>query len=116
MIFFRKPVPSFREHALAECLDHFLDVLQRALRCLRADLYGLLGAMKVEHTDRTKTRADHDIGGIAGQARARNAILHDVIGLDHDGRQPGPALRAEELALEKLFETDALAPMTLSAL
>ena len=55
----------------------------------RADLDRLVGAMEIEPADAAKPRADQHIGRIAGEPRARDAVLHDVEGLDHDGRSPG---------------------------
>src|SRR5262249_17934330 len=66
-----------------------------------ADLDRLLGAVEIEPADVAEARADHDVGGVAGQARASDAILHDVVGFDHHGRQAWPPGAADELALEQ---------------
>ena len=51
-----------------------------------ADLDRFLGAVEFEQPDLAHTRRDHDVGRIAGEARARDTILHDVESVDHDAR------------------------------
>ena len=59
------------------------------------------GAVEVEPADVTDARRDQDVGRIAGKARPRDAVLHDVEGVHHHGRNAGTAAAADELALER---------------
>ena len=54
--------------------------------------------MEIEPADVAEPRADQDVRRIAGEPRARDAVLHDVEGLDHHGRNAGPAAAAERIA------------------
>lgn len=68
-----------------QCGNRFVNEIKCSLGCARSDLDRLLRAMEIEPTNMTKPRADHDIGGIARKTRSRDAILHDVEGVDHHG-------------------------------
>ena len=71
--------------------------LERALGGLGAERRSLPAARwKSNSPMLPDARADHDVGRIAREPRARDAILHDVERLDHHGRKPGPARGAEE--------------------
>src|SRR5579871_4352623 len=76
----------FRKSLLGKRGDRFGDRLQRLFRGFSADRNGFLGAMEIEQVDAPKPGTDHHVGRIAGQARAGDAVLHDLERLDHDGR------------------------------
>ena len=59
--------------------------------------------MEIEPADVTDARADHDVRRIAGEPRPRDAVLHDVEGVDHHARNAGAAGAADELALERML-------------
>ena len=67
-----------------------------------AELDGVGGAMEVEPADRADFRRDQNVRGIAGHARARDPVLHDVERLDHDGRNAGPVAAAEHGAQQRM--------------
>ena len=73
--------------------------------------------MEIEPADAAEPRADQHVGRIAGKPRARDAVLHDVEGLDHHGRDAGPAARAEELprAASARRRTAAQCPLGLAS-
>ena len=54
------------------------------LGCLVADLDRLVGAVEFRQADVTELRLQRHVGRIAGKPRARDAVLDDVEGLDHD--------------------------------
>src|SRR5215216_4465927 len=96
-----------------ERFNRLTDCFDRPLGSLGADLDGFLRTVKIEHADVAEPRADHDIGGIAGQSRAGDAILHDVIGLDHYGRQAGPSLPAEKFSPQEFLRAESPTPSPL---
>ncbi len=53
---------------------------------------GLIGAIELEP--------------IAGKPGARNAVLHDIERLHHDGRQPGLSAAPEDLAAQRTLATE----------
>src|SRR6202042_817768 len=85
--------------AWRENVDRFLDRLDGALGGARAMPYQIVGAVEIEPADLTDAGRDQQIRRIAGQARAGDAVLHDVEGIDHDGRDARPSAPAEKLAL-----------------
>ena len=66
----------------------------------------LLRAVEIEQPDAADARADQDVGRIAGEPRARDAVLHDVERLDHHGRQAGPARGPEQAALGRFLAAE----------
>src|SRR5262249_15488825 len=91
---------ALRGLALHQIGDGFGDRFERLFGRFRAERDGFLGAVKVEQIDASKLWTDQHVGRIAGEAGARNAVLHDLKGLNHHCRQTGPARRPEELALD----------------
>ena len=59
----------------------------------------VVGAVKIEPADLPDAGRDQQVGRIAGQPRAGDAVLHDVEGIDHDRGNARPSAAAEELAL-----------------
>ena len=57
--------------------------------------------MEVDQADAAEPRIDAHVGRIAGEPRARDAILHDVEGLHHHGGEARAGRGAEELTLER---------------
>ena len=86
--------------------ERVLDVRECALGSLHSDLDGFPGAMEVEQPDLSAARRDHDVGRIAGEARARHAVLHDVERIHHDARDIRAALVADQLPLEQEFRAE----------
>ena len=69
-------------------------------RRLVTDPDRFIGAIKLRQTDMTEFGLQRQVGRISRQPRARNAILNDVEGLDHDAgytdaQFPGAGLRVE---------------------
>lgn len=87
----RGGVAAFRG---CENFDRFLDSFDRALRGALSMRDRIGGAVEIEPSDLPDARRDQEVGRIAGKARARNAILHDVERIDHhrgdSGRPPPP--------------------------
>ena len=73
--------------------------LDGALGGARAMRDQIVGAVEIEPADLTDAGRDQQIGRIAGEARAGDAVLHDVEGIDHDGGNARPSAAAEKLAL-----------------
>ena len=71
----------------------------RALGGARAMGDQVVGAVKIEPADLADAGRDQQVGRIAGQPRAGDAVLHDVEGIDHDRGDARPSAAAEELAL-----------------
>src|SRR5262245_14822535 len=57
--------------------------------------------MEIEPANTAEPGADQDIRRIAGKARPCDAVLHDIEGFHHHGRQPGPAAAPEELPAQR---------------
>src|SRR6185369_16168062 len=55
----------------------------------------------IKPADVADPRIDHDVRRIAGEPCPRDAILHDVEGIDHHARDAGAAGPAGELAFER---------------
>src|SRR4051812_49589336 len=60
-----------------------------------------MGAVEIEPANVADPRVDHDVGRIAGEPRPRDAVLHDVEGIDHYARDAGTPRAAGELAFER---------------
>src|SRR5262245_45075600 len=59
--------------------------------------------MKIEQAELRQPWRNDDVWRIAGEPRARDAVLDDVEGFHHHARNAGPCVGAsEKLALEKL--------------
>src|SRR5690348_15550274 len=59
--------------------------------------------MEVEPADLADTWVDQEVRRVAGEARAGDAVLHDVEGIDHHRGDAGPAAAAKKLALHGSF-------------
>src|SRR6185312_15604064 len=79
--------------------DRLVDQFEFALGGFGASLDGFAGAMEIEPSHLPDPWVDGDVRRIAGQARPRDAILHDVEGIRHDCRNAGTAAIARELPL-----------------
>ena len=64
---------------------------------------------KSNQPTRAEPRADQHVGRIAGQPRARDAVLHDVEGFHHHGRNARAAAPAEELPAQRAFAAEQAA-------
>ena len=62
---------------------------------------------KSNRLTRDEPRADQHVRRIAGEPRARDAVLQHLEGVDHHGRQAGTVRRAEELALDETLGAPA---------
>ena len=65
--------------------------------------------MEIEPADAAEPRADQHVGRIAGKARAGDAILHDVEGFHHHGRNAGPAAPSEKLPAQRVLAAEQAA-------
>src|SRR5689334_25335595 len=65
--------------------------------------------MEVEPADLADAGRNQQVGWIARQACAGDAVLHDVEGIDHHGGDAGPATAAEEFALHGALGREELA-------
>ena len=61
----------------------------------------LLGTMEIEPADAADARRDQHVRRIAGETRARDAVLHDVERFHHDSRQTRPHVVADELTPQR---------------
>src|SRR5260370_36864636 len=73
----------------------------------------IAGAVKIEPADLADPGRDQQVGWIAGQAGASDAVLHDVEGIDHDGRDARSFAPAEKLALDGPLGREEFAEATL---
>ena len=64
----------------------------RSVACRPSSMHSC-GAVELEEPDRRQLRRDHHVGRIAREARAGDAVLRDVEGVDHDGRDAGRIAR-----------------------
>src|SRR6185437_10245094 len=77
----------------------------------RADPHRLVGAMKIEPADVAEPWTDQDVGRIAREPRSGDAILHDIVGFDHDRGQAGTSRSPKNLPFHETLYADALAPV-----
>src|SRR4051794_30532572 len=84
-------------------LHGFDDILQRFLGGIDAELDGFVGAVKIEHAVARQSRCDHRVRRVAGEAGARDAVLDDVEGIDHDRRESRLTGRPEKPSPEQLL-------------
>ena len=70
--------------------NRFRNEVERLFGGGLTDRDGFRGAMEIEKADMADARRDVDVGRIAGEPHAGEAILHDVERLDHDRREARP--------------------------
>ena len=91
------------ERALSQRGDRFVDRLARLVGGFLRRAGSLPRRDGNRTSRRSQPRIDRNVRRIAGQPRARDAVLHHVEGVHHHRREAGAAGIAEELPLERAF-------------
>src|SRR6185312_7696595 len=91
---------------MRECIDGLHDLVHAFLGGVGAESDRFFRAMEFEPADFAEARIDRHVGWIAGKARACDAVLHDIEGFNHDGRNAGAASLAEEMPSQEALATE----------